>query len=98
MQTLITRWPQFGFNSSDTTSGVALTLVFEPDYVGVTLTGGRPAVTFNNSAPPDAGLVPAHIPSNAAADSWVSHQIPAAGQNVDVGSVVTLQLQAGVPL
>jgi hypothetical protein len=247
MQTLITRWPQFGFNSSDTTSGVALTLVFEPDYVGVTLTGGWPAVTFNNSAPPapatesltvslantpygqfepetghlrlhallgldftpdpwfarrdqqvemtvsthsedlrptghqmlvspgacerfwaneafptlgmagessfyttdfifsnrrgwdvgvaifgrlvpppprhptpaprtvvpnvreldrdtadeqvrDAGLVPAHIPSNAAADSWVSHQIPAAGQNVDVGSVVTLQLQAGAPL
>jgi hypothetical protein len=45
----------------------------------------------------DAGLIPAHIPSSANADSWVSHQIPAAGQNVDVGSVVTLQLQAGAP-
>jgi beta-lactam-binding protein with PASTA domain len=45
-----------------------------------------------------AGLVPAHIPPNANADSWVSHQTPEAGQNVDVDTVVTLQLQAGAPL
>jgi PASTA domain len=45
-----------------------------------------------------AGLVPAHIPSNADADTWVRHQTPAAGQSAEVGSVVTLQLQAGSPL
>jgi hypothetical protein len=46
----------------------------------------------------DAGLVPAHIPSNAGANTRVSHQTPTSGQKVDVGSVVTLQLQAGSPL
>jgi PASTA domain len=46
----------------------------------------------------DAGLLPAHIPLNADANSWVRHQTPAAGQTVDMGSVVTLQLQAASPL
>jgi PASTA domain len=247
MQTLITRWEDLGFKFFNTTRAVALTLVFEPDYAEVTLTGGWPAVTFSNATPPspatesltvslantpygsfdrdtghlmfhalvsldfspdpwfakrdqqvemkvstnsldlprlsgqsliqgspferlwgneafpelglagesefettsflawgrrgwvvaviisgsldplpprhptppprtivpdvreldrdtadarviDAGLVPTHIPSNAGANTRVSHQTPPSGQGVEVGSVVTLQLQAGSPL
>jgi hypothetical protein len=51
MTTLISHWEDSGFNFFDTTRGVALTLAFEPDYLDLSLIGGWPAVTFDNSAP-----------------------------------------------